>query len=75
MKKAIPLHIKMFVTYEKYNEWVEAYFCIFWTFTCKNSFYWITFLQVSRQIELVACFVECQRSYTSNPTKSMQVLI
>ena len=30
-------------------------------------------IQVSRQLELVACFVECQRSYTSNPTKSMQV--
>jgi intraflagellar transport protein 140 len=29
-------------------------------------------IQVSRQIELVACFAECQRSYSSNPTKALQ---
>ena len=32
-------------------------------------------IQVSRQLELVACFVECQRSYSVNPTKSMQVRV
>jgi len=29
-------------------------------------------IQVSRQIELVSCFAECQRSYSSNPAKALQ---